>query len=341
MCRFTIGLVVGLVFVTCAHAQNALENPAPNSRHSGIGLVSGWKCTARTIIAIFDGTATLAVPYGSDRLDTQSACGDIDNGFGLLVNWNLLSNGSHTVQLFDDGVEFASATFTVQTLGSQFLEGLSKTTTVENFPHPGQTTTLQWSEAAQNFVITGLHGAATIPSPSCPGVHYEGNRSAVVDRVIDGDTMELRGGERVRYIGVDTPESDEPGFTAATTRNAELVAGKTVTLDICEADPLDPFGRTLAYVLVGATVVNEVLLEEGLADPLHIPPCGNETAACYQELAGEPPAPEECDPAYPTVCIPAPPPDLDCGDIPYRNFRVLPPDPHRFDADHDGIGCET
>lgn len=48
-----------------------------------------------------------------------------------------------------------------------------------------------------------------------------------------------------------------------------------------------------------------------------------------------------CDLAYPTVCIPPPPPDLDCGDIPYRNFEVLPPDPHHFDGDGDGIGCET
>ena len=48
-----------------------------------------------------------------------------------------------------------------------------------------------------------------------------------------------------------------------------------------------------------------------------------------------------CDPSYPDVCIPPPPPDLDCKDIPYRNFRVLPPDPHHFDADRDGIGCET
>jgi hypothetical protein len=47
-----------------------------------------------------------------------------------------------------------------------------------------------------------------------------------------------------------------------------------------------------------------------------------------------------CDPSYPTVCIPPPPPDLDCKDIPYRRFRVLPPDPHNFDGDHDGIGCE-
>lgn len=53
-----------------------------------------------------------------------------------------------------------------------------------------------------------------------------------------------------------------------------------------------------------------------------------------------PPAPN-CDPSYPDVCIPPPPPDLDCGDIPYKNFKVLPPDPHRFDGDKDGIGCES
>jgi len=51
-------------------------------------------------------------------------------------------------------------------------------------------------------------------------------------------------------------------------------------------------------------------------------------------------SPGSCDPAYPTVCIPPPPPDLDCADIPYRRFTVLAPDPHRFDGDHDGIGCE-
>ena len=49
---------------------------------------------------------------------------------------------------------------------------------------------------------------------------------------------------------------------------------------------------------------------------------------------------KKCDPAYPSVCIPSPLPDLDCKDIPYRNFKVLPPDPHRFDRDKDGIGCE-
>jgi len=48
-----------------------------------------------------------------------------------------------------------------------------------------------------------------------------------------------------------------------------------------------------------------------------------------------------CDPSYPDVCISPSPPDLDCGEIEFRNFKVLQPDPHRFDGDKDGIGCES
>ena len=48
-----------------------------------------------------------------------------------------------------------------------------------------------------------------------------------------------------------------------------------------------------------------------------------------------------CDPSYPDVCIPPWPPDLDCGEIRYSNFKVLPDDPHGFDGDNDGIGCES
>jgi hypothetical protein len=48
----------------------------------------------------------------------------------------------------------------------------------------------------------------------------------------------------------------------------------------------------------------------------------------------------KCYAAYPTVCIPPPPPDLDRSQILYRDFKVLALDPHGFDGDHDGIGCE-
>jgi hypothetical protein len=58
-----------------------------------------------------------------------------------------------------------------------------------------------------------------------------------------------------------------------------------------------------------------------------------------------PPSGGSCAASYPTVCIPPPPPDLNCADIPYRTFTVrwdVPdPDPHHFDGDRDGVGCES
>jgi hypothetical protein len=60
---------------------------------------------------------------------------------------------------------------------------------------------------------------------------------------------------------------------------------------------------------------------------------GNPTLAPSPGAAG-------CDAAYPSVCIAPPPPDLDCADVTFRRFTVLPPDPHHFDGDGDGLGCE-
>ena len=55
-----------------------------------------------------------------------------------------------------------------------------------------------------------------------------------------------------------------------------------------------------------------------------------------------PPEQAPCDRSYtPALCIPPPPPQLDCTDISYRNFAVRAPDPHVFDGNGDGIGCEA
>jgi hypothetical protein len=48
-----------------------------------------------------------------------------------------------------------------------------------------------------------------------------------------------------------------------------------------------------------------------------------------------------CDPSYPTICLPPPPPDLDCSQIVEKNFKVLPPDPHHLDRDGNDLGCEN
>ena len=69
-------------------------------------------------------------------------------------------------------------------------------------------------------------------------------------------------------------------------------------------------------------------------------PTATSVAAVLPPVVPQPPA-GNCDPSYPNVCIPSSPPDLDCGDVPYRRFAVLPPDPHRFDREADGIGCES
>ena len=54
----------------------------------------------------------------------------------------------------------------------------------------------------------------------------------------------------------------------------------------------------------------------------------------------QPPA-QNCHPSYPDFCIPPPPPDLDCADVNGSDFTALPPDPHRFDREGDGVGCES
>jgi uncharacterized repeat protein (TIGR01451 family) len=57
-----------------------------------------------------------------------------------------------------------------------------------------------------------------------------------------------------------------------------------------------------------------------------------------------PPPTGACHPSYPGVCIPPPPPDLDCADIPFRDFaaplNAPDPDPHDLDGDEDGVGCQ-
>ncbi|MBI4322943.1 MAG: thermonuclease family protein [Candidatus Omnitrophica bacterium] len=106
--------------------------------------------------------------------------------------------------------------------------------------------------------------------------------SAVIRRVIDGDTVELGGGRLVRYIGIDTPElrrkiggqwveDPEPFGQAAKEANARLVAGKTVRLEY-DVETHDRYGRLLAYVYVDGTMVNATLLAGGYAQPLTIPP---------------------------------------------------------------------
>ena len=130
-----------------------LESPQQGSFESGIGLIRGWVCAANTIEIQIDGGTRQQVAYGTTREDTATVCGDTNNGFGYTFNWNRLGNGTHTVQAFADNVEFANVSFTVTTLGAEFLEGASGEYPITNFPETGKGVTLRWAEPHQNFTI--------------------------------------------------------------------------------------------------------------------------------------------------------------------------------------------
>jgi micrococcal nuclease len=185
----------------------------------------------------------------------------------------------------------------------------------------------------------------------------------------------------VRYIGIDTPETVHPDMDVqwmgpeASAANKAMVAGQTVYLEK-DVSETDRYGRLLRYIwLADGRMVNEELCRQGYAQVSTYPPdihyqdrflaaqqaardAGLGLWGIPPEQAVEPtatwtpiPVPtvyvaptqpaQNCDPSYPTVCIPPPPPDLDCGQIPYRRFQVVGADPHRFDGDHDGVGCES
>src|SRR5262245_45581869 len=159
----TVGIVVGFIWPRSSWAQGVLENPLPGSTQSGIHLVSGWKCTSGIITVQFDDLPPEQAASGTSRPDTQGVCGDTNNGFGDLFNYNRLGDGIHTVQIFDNGQLFATSSFIVQTLGQEFLQvGERPLLTARGCPQPDQHNSMVWQESKQNFTIAYFGIAATL-----------------------------------------------------------------------------------------------------------------------------------------------------------------------------------
>lgn len=119
---------------------------------------------------------------------------------------------------------------------------------------------------------------------------FRGNVSDEVRviRVIDGDTIEVSGGQRVRYIGVDAPEVGgvpQHYGPEATGLNNSLVAGRTVTLRKDVSD-VDRFGRLLRFVYADGILVNAELVREGYARAKVYPP-DTAYADCFAALEQE------------------------------------------------------
>jgi endonuclease YncB( thermonuclease family) len=216
----------------------------------------------------------------------------------------------------------------------------------------------------------------TGPAEAPTGTTAEGPEAigepANVTRVIDGDTIEVALDNEivaVRLIGIDTPETVHPTEPvecygpAASRFTTGALQGRPVRLEF-DVELLDQYGRTLAYVWLGDGLFNETLVARGFALVTTYPPnvryvdrflaaqrdARSHERGLWGAVCNQPkPEPMDtggggggnCDPSYPDVCIPPYPPDLDCADVSFTNFEVKPPDPHGFDGDFDGVGCET
>ncbi|MFT3710188.1 MAG: thermonuclease family protein [Archangium sp.] len=112
-----------------------------------------------------------------------------------------------------------------------------------------------------------------------PAMSKCGPSTAQVDFIVDGDTIELTGGTRIRLLLVDTPETTQGKNDCygqeAKAYTSSLVAGKTVELTYDEASCTDRYGRTLAYVKVDGVELNTELAKRGLACFLFIKPGGS------------------------------------------------------------------
>lgn len=101
-----------------------------------------------------------------------------------------------------------------------------------------------------------------------------GAEQARVTRVIDGDTIdvELNGDTyRVRYVGMNTPERDEPCYQDAVNANRDLVEDKTVWL-VIDTSETDRYDRLLRYIYVGSVFVNATLVNQGYAEVVRYNP---------------------------------------------------------------------
>ncbi len=110
--------------------------------------------------------------------------------------------------------------------------------------------------------------ALAVPAPETVLDTVPEGETAVVTWVVDGDTVEVEfpdgRTERVRYIGINTPEWDERCGDEATKKNIALVKNETVTLVSGHTDR-DRYDRLLRYIFVGNTLINAELIETGYA----------------------------------------------------------------------------
>jgi micrococcal nuclease len=175
--------------------------------------------------------------------------------------------------------------------------------------------------------------------------------SGYVTKIVDGDTIHVDG-KPIRFSLASAPELDEvSGPEARAFIQTICPVDSLVLVDQDDKQTEGSYGRMIGAIYCNGLSLNEELLDSGLGY-LSSEFCENSEFEFYgwaqkhgcQHIPVSTPALEtqnNCDPSYPDFCIVSPPPDLNCADVVYKKFTVLPPDPHNFDGDKNGIGCES
>ncbi len=241
-----------------------LENPAGGSSQSGIGLLSGWVCEAEVVEVEINGDSVhrLEAAYGTGRADTAAVCAnDGNNGFGLLLNWNLLGEGAHTIRALADGVEFDRATFTVTTTGEEFLRGTSGQVVVADFPSPGEQVRLVWQQSLQNFVLAPLSPAA-VQSLALPPASSAGP-SGVLENPAGGSSQSGIGLLSGWVCEAEVVEVEINGDSVHRLE-AAYGTGRADTADVCANDGNNGFGLLLNWNLLGEGAHTVRVLADGV-----------------------------------------------------------------------------
>jgi endonuclease YncB( thermonuclease family) len=189
---------------------------------------------------------------------------------------------------------------------------------------------------------------------------------ALTASVVDGDTIAMSDGSRVRLIGIDTPERGQCGSDEASALMASLITGKNITLVLGARDDVDSYGRLLRYVEVSGVDVDLTMIESGRAIARYDGRDGygeHPRQAAYVAADEAAPSINECPTVQPVpVATPAPAPVPAAvpasAPVPaptgvyYKNCTevraagaapIHPGDPgwqSKFDGDGDGVGCE-
>ena len=145
-----------------ASGTGTVETPAAGRPQSGIGLISGWHCSARRIDVRIDDGLPQSAGVRTPRGDTRQVCGHAEAGFGLLFNFNLLDPGPHRLTAYADGVAFQTIEFRTVDFGVNYLRGAHGRFPLHNFPAVGSTTYVEWSEQNQNFVVGQVTAAPPV-----------------------------------------------------------------------------------------------------------------------------------------------------------------------------------